>query len=98
MTDIYTERPYSESTDVQYGAWETDDIEEHAFDMLAVVKYRRDHPHYETHDSEPGIDLRETIVSALREGERDSRKKGGSAETLFSSQTDAVLAAIKGCS
>lgn len=34
-------RPYSEATDIEYGAWETDDIEEHAQDMLAVVRFRR---------------------------------------------------------
>lgn len=34
-------RPYSEATDIEYSAWETDDIEEHAQDMLAVVRYRR---------------------------------------------------------
>ena len=34
-------RPYSEATDIEYGAWETDDIEEHALDMLAVVAHRR---------------------------------------------------------
>jgi len=35
-------RPYDEATDHEYGAWETDDLEEHAHDMLAVVRHRRD--------------------------------------------------------
>ncbi|UOQ58112.1 hypothetical protein MUN78_04500 [Leucobacter allii] len=35
------ERPYSEDIDHEYGAWETNDIEEHAHDMLAVVQHRR---------------------------------------------------------
>lgn len=36
------QRPYDEATDHEYGAWETDSIEEHALDMLAVVRHRRE--------------------------------------------------------
>ncbi|WP_336633609.1 MULTISPECIES: hypothetical protein [unclassified Microbacterium] len=34
-------RPYSEAVDTEHGAWDTDDIEEHAHDLLAVVRHRR---------------------------------------------------------
>lgn len=34
-------RPYAEAVDIEHGAWETDDIEERAYDLLAVVRYRR---------------------------------------------------------
>lgn len=40
-TEEDVERPYDEATDHQYAAWETDDMEEHAHDMLAVVRHRR---------------------------------------------------------
>lgn len=39
--DRGAQRPYDEATDHEYGAWETDDLEEHALDMLAVVAHRR---------------------------------------------------------
>lgn len=35
------ERPYDEATDHEYAAWDTDAIEEHAHDLLAVVRHRR---------------------------------------------------------
>ncbi|PNW10656.1 hypothetical protein C1632_02535 [Microbacterium testaceum] len=35
------ERPYSEAVDIELGAWETDDIEERALDLLTVVARRR---------------------------------------------------------
>ena len=38
---MHTERPYDEPTDHEYGAWETDALEEHALDILAVVSHRR---------------------------------------------------------
>lgn len=37
----YMERPYIEAVDIEHGAWETNDIEERAFDLLAVVRQRR---------------------------------------------------------
>lgn len=36
-------RPYSEAVDIELGAWETDEIEERAHDLLAVVRHRRGH-------------------------------------------------------
>lgn len=44
-----TERPYSEAVDVEHGAWETDDIEERAHDLLAVVAHRRAEAAREVH-------------------------------------------------
>lgn len=41
--NLYEHRPYDEAMDHQYGAWESDDIEEAAHDMLAVVAHRRGH-------------------------------------------------------
>jgi hypothetical protein len=38
---ITAARPYSESTDIAHGAWETDDLEEFAMDLMAVVVHRR---------------------------------------------------------
>lgn len=35
------ERPYDDAADHQYGAWETDDMEEYAHDLLAIVRHRR---------------------------------------------------------
>ncbi|WP_427870564.1 hypothetical protein [Leucobacter luti] len=39
--DETAERPYAEEVDHEYGAWDTDDLEEHAHEMLAVVRHRR---------------------------------------------------------
>ena len=41
----------------------------------------------------PTDDEREALAIALRAGERESRKVGGSATALFSAQADAILAA-----
>jgi len=48
-TVIEPKRPYSEAVDVEHGAWETDDIEERAHDLLAVVAFRRAEAAREVH-------------------------------------------------